>query len=43
MADALTHEFTYAPLAPDFHDTIWDVYRRLRDEHPCWYDADRDQ
>ncbi len=32
--------FVYNPTAPDFQDTIYDVYRVLRDEYPCYYNAE---
>ncbi len=33
----------YDPLAPDFGHRAYDVYRTLRDEHPVYHDARRDQ
>ncbi|MDT5412204.1 MAG: hypothetical protein QOG14_4424 [Mycobacterium sp.] len=32
--------FVYNPTAPDFQDDIYDVYRVLRDEHPCYHNAE---
>ncbi|MDG2303546.1 MAG: cytochrome P450 [Candidatus Binatia bacterium] len=33
----------YDPLAPDFGDHLYEIYRTLRDEHPVYHDTRRDQ
>lgn len=38
-----TAEFVYDPSTPEFQKRIWDVYRTLRDEHPVYFDAAKDQ
>ena len=38
-----TTAFRYDPSTSEFQTDIWDVYRILRDEHPVFYDADKDQ
>jgi cytochrome P450 len=38
-----TTEFVYDPSTAEFQERIWDVYRTLRDEHPVYFDAAKDQ
>jgi cytochrome P450 len=38
-----TTAFRYDPSTSEFQSDIWDVYRILRDEHPVFYDAEKDQ
>jgi len=38
-----TTTFRYDPSTLEFQDDIWDVYRTLRDEHPVYFDAAKNQ
>jgi cytochrome P450 family 130 len=38
-----TTEFVYDPSTAEFQERIWDVYRTLRDDHPVYFDAARNQ
>ena len=40
---APTTAFRYDPSTLEFQSDIWDVYRILRDEHPVFHDAEKDQ
>ena len=43
MATTETEPFSYDPSTAAFQEEIWDVYRRLRDEHPVYHDVDKRQ
>ncbi len=36
-------EFVYDPSTPEFQERIWDVYRTMRDDHPVYFDAAKNQ
>ena len=37
----MTQSFVYDPGSPGFQETIYDAYRRLRDEHPVYHNEKR--
>jgi cytochrome P450 len=38
-----TEDFVYDPSTATFQEQIWDVYRTLREHHPVYYDAPKQQ
>jgi cytochrome P450 family 130 len=39
----VTTDFVYDPSTSEFQERIWDVYRMLRDDHPVYFDAAKNQ